>query len=141
MSLYLQTKMFGFLQAKMYWLFLWVIYIYILEILEQVWHRKLCINTWYSSKWLQILSIFLVWLLGPKCYNAPTLYATEDEQKLLGVIIDRDLHFKSHAKSIIKTTNQKLSAFIEVTPFMTDVNKKVIFKFFIKGQFNYCSFL
>ena len=45
---------------------------------------------------------------------------TEAEQKLPGIIIDKDLNFQSHTKSIIKTANQKLSALIRVAPFMTD---------------------
>ena len=68
------------------------------------------------------------------------LYA-EAEQKLLGIIIDKDLNFQSHTKSIIKTANQKLSALIRVAPFMTDFNKKVILNPFFKGQFNYCPLL
>ena len=62
----------------------------------------------------------------------------EAEQKLLDIIIDKDLNFQSHTKSIIKTANQKLSALIKVAPLMTDFNKKVIFNSSIKGQFNYC---
>ena len=40
-----------------------------------------------------------------------TLHA-EAEQKLLGIIIDMDLNFQSHKKSIIKTASQKLSVII-----------------------------
>ena len=69
-----------------------------------------------------------------------TLHA-EAEQKLLGIIIDKDLNFQSHTRSIIKTANQKLSALIRVAPLMTDFNKKVIFNSFIKGQFNCCPLL
>ena len=73
--------------------------------------------------------------LGKKILHA------EAEQKLLGVIIDKDLKFQSHTKLIIKTANQKLSARIRVVPLMTDFNKKAILNFFIKGQFNYCPLL
>ena len=66
-----------------------------------------------------------------------TLHA-EAEQQLLGIIIDKDLNFQSHTRSII---NQKLSGLIGVAPLMTDFNKKVIFNSFIKGQFNYCPLL
>ena len=38
-----------------------------------------------------------------------TLHA-EAEQKLVGIIIDKDLNFQSHIRSIIKAVNQKLSA-------------------------------
>ena len=65
----------------------------------------------------------------------------EIEQKRLGIIIDKDLNFQSHTKSIIKAANQKLRVLISVTPSMTDFNKKVIFNPFIKGQFNYCPLL
>ena len=65
----------------------------------------------------------------------------EAEQKVLGIIIEKDLNFQSHTKSIIKTANQKLSSLIRVAPFMTDFNKKVIFNSFFKGQFNYCPLL
>ena len=52
--------------------------------------------------------------LGNKALHA------EGEQKLLGIIIDKDLNFQSHTKSIIETANQKLSVLNRVTPFMTD---------------------
>ena len=45
---------------------------------------------------------------------------SEGEQKLLGIKIDKDLNFQSHAKSIIKTANKKLSALIRVAPFFVD---------------------
>ena len=73
--------------------------------------------------------------LGKKSLHA------EAEQKLLGVIIDKDLKFQSHAKSIIKAAHQNLSALIRVALLMIDFNKKVIFKSFIKGKVNYCPLL
>ena len=63
------------------------------------------------------------------------------EQKLLGIIIDKDLNFQSHTRLIIKTVNQKFSALIRVAPVMTDFSEKVIFNSFFKGQFNYCPLL
>ena len=65
----------------------------------------------------------------------------EVEQKLLGIIIDKGLNFQSHAKSNIKTADQKLSALFGVAPFMTDFNKNVIFNSFINRQFNHCPLL
>ena len=60
-----------------------------------------------------------------------TLHA-EAEWKLHDMIIDKDLIFQSDTKSVIKTINQKLSTFMRVTPFMTDLNKKDAFNSFIK---------
>ena len=59
----------------------------------------------------------------------------EAEQKLFTVRIDKDLNFQNYTKSIIKTSNQKLSAFFRVSPFITDF-KDVTFNSFIKGRFN-----
>ena len=69
-----------------------------------------------------------------------TLHA-EAERKRLRIIIDNDLKFQSHTKSITKTANQILGAFIRVARLMTEFNKKVISYSFVKGQFNYCPLL
>ena len=73
--------------------------------------------------------------LGKKTSDA------EAKQKLLGIIIDKNLSIQSHTKSIKKIAYQNLSALIRVAPLMTDFNKKVIFHSFIKRQFNYCPLL
>ena len=60
-----------------------------------------------------------------------TLHA-EAEQKLLGKIIDKDLKFQNHTKSIIKKGNQKFITLIRVVPFITDLNNKVLFNSLLK---------
>ena len=65
-----------------------------------------------------------------------TLHA-EAEWKLHDMVIDKDLIFQSDTKSVIKTVNQKLSSLMRVTSFKTDLNKKVVFNYFIKCQFIY----
>ena len=62
-----------------------------------------------------------------------TLHA-EAEQKLLGKIIDKDLKFQNHTKSIIKKGNQKLITLIRVVPFITDLNNKVLFNSLLKAS-------
>ena len=69
-----------------------------------------------------------------------TLYA-EAEQKLLGIISDKDLNFQSHTRAIIKTTKQKPSALIRIAPLMTDFDKNVMMNSLIKEQINYCPLL
>ena len=71
-------------------------------------------------------------------FGKKTLHA-EAEQKLLGIIIDKDLNFQSYTRSIIKIANQQCS--YQSRTVMTDFNKKVIINSFIKGQFNYCPLL
>ena len=62
-----------------------------------------------------------------------TLHA-EGEQKLLGNIINKDLKFQNHTKSIIKKDNQKLGTLIRVVSFITDLNNKVFFKSILKAS-------
>ena len=62
-----------------------------------------------------------------------TLHA-EAEQKLLGNIINKDLKFQNHTKSIIKKDNQKLGTLIRVVSFITDLNNKVFFKSILKAS-------
>ena len=58
----------------------------------------------------------------------------EAEQKLFGKIIDKDLKFQNHTKSIIKKGNQKLITLIRVVPFITDLNNKVLFNSLLKAS-------
>ena len=51
----------------------------------------------------------------------------EAEQKLLGIIIDKDFNFQSHIKSIMKTANQNLSVLIKVALLMADFNQKRLY--------------
>ena len=63
--------------------------------------------------------------LGKKTFHV------EVEQKLLGKIIDNDLKYQNHTKSVIKTVNQTL---IRITPFMIYLYNKVLFSFFLKAS-------
>ena len=66
----------------------------------------------------------------------------EAEQKLLVMIIDKDLNFQNSTKLNIETANPNLSALIsESRSLMTDFNKKLIFSSLVKPQFNYCVLL
>ena len=56
-----------------------------------------------------------------------TLHA-QAEQKSHDVIRYKNLNFQSYTNSVVKSTSPKLSAFIRVAPFMTDFNKKFIWK-------------
>ena len=47
----------------------------------------------------------------------------ETEEKLRGIITDKNLNFQSQIMLIITTSNQNLSAFVNFEPFMTNFNK------------------
>ena len=58
----------------------------------------------------------------------------EAEQKLFGKIIDKDLKFQNHTKSIVKKGNQMLITLIRVVRFITDFNNEVLFNSFLKAS-------
>ena len=60
------------------------------------------------------------------------------QQKLLGVLIDRDLKFDKYVLSKCKKAGKKLTALIRISKFMTFAQSRNIMKAFIESQFGYC---
>ena len=54
------------------------------------------------------------------------------EVEISGMKTDRKLSFHQHIKSISKTTGQKLSALLRVSPYLKNDKKKVIYNTMIK---------
>ena len=85
--------------------------------------------------------------LGPKsstqsvndifCYKEIKLKSS-CEEKLLGVIIDKDLNFNNHVKAMCRTAGKKLNTLARVSNILNESKKELLFNSFIKGQFNYC---
>ena len=61
--------------------------------------------------------------------------------KILGVIIDRELKFDRHVKHICKKAGNKLNALTRMVNILNSFQKNTLFKSFIKGRFNYCPLL
>ena len=59
-------------------------------------------------------------------------------EKLLGVVVDKNLNFNSHLKSLCKNVNQKISALARVVRFLPFHKRHIILKTFIESQFSYC---
>ena len=60
------------------------------------------------------------------------------EEKLLGVIKDTNLNFKSDVSNLCKRASQKLHALARVSPFMGSDKLRLLMNSFIKAQFSYC---
>ena len=60
------------------------------------------------------------------------------EEKILGVIIDNKLTFKSHIEELCKKASQKISALSRISNQLNDSEKKLLFNAVVKSQFNYC---
>ena len=60
------------------------------------------------------------------------------EEKILAVIIDNKLRFKSHVKNLCKKASQKIWALSLLINYLNDSKKKIIFNALIKSQFSHC---
>ena len=59
------------------------------------------------------------------------------EEKILGVIINNRLRFKSHVKNLCRKASQKIRASSRLINYLNDSEKKMIFNALIKSQFTY----
>ena len=59
-------------------------------------------------------------------------------EELLGVTIDSNLNFKEHILSLCKKANHKLHALSRVSKYVTLNKCRILMKFVIISQFNYC---
>ena len=67
-----------------------------------------------------------------------TIIKNVTEEKILGIVIDNNLNFKSHMKNICEKANQKLSALARISKLTTPTQRKKLINFFINAQFTYC---
>ena len=61
-----------------------------------------------------------------------------NKQKLLGLQIDKNLHFNEYVSLLCKKTGKKLSVLARLSNFMNIKQRKVLMKSFIESQFGYC---
>ena len=60
------------------------------------------------------------------------------EEKLLGVIIDKNLNFNSHLTTLCKKVGQKVTALARIVRFLPFDKRRLTLKTFIESQFSYC---
>ena len=63
------------------------------------------------------------------------------KQKLLGVVIDRDLRFDGYVSKLCRKTGQKRSALARLSHYMSLKQRWVLMKSFIEAQFGYCQLI
>ena len=64
-----------------------------------------------------------------------------EEEKLLGLNIDRNLTFDSHISKVCKKAGQKLTAISRIAKFLSLEKRRILIKSFFESQFKYCSLL
>ena len=60
------------------------------------------------------------------------------EEKLLGVIIDKNLNFNSHLTTLCKKVGQKVTALARIVKLLPSHKRRLILKTFVESQFSYC---
>ena len=63
---------------------------------------------------------------------------SENQVKLLGVVIDNKLNFSKHIQTICKTTNNKISQLIRMRRYMSIEQSRSIVNAYILPYFLYC---
>ena len=59
-------------------------------------------------------------------------------EKVLGMLVDKNLNFNSHLKTLCKKVNQKVSALARIASILPFQKRRIILKTFIESQFSYC---
>ena len=60
------------------------------------------------------------------------------EVEILRIMLDRNMNFHTHIKSICRKAGQKLSALLRISTYVYQRKKVLLYKSMIKSQFNYC---
>ena len=61
-----------------------------------------------------------------------------NEEKILGVTIDRNLTFHQHIKKMCHKAGQKLSALLRISVYLDTNKRKTVYTTIVKSQLNYC---
>ena len=67
-----------------------------------------------------------------------TKLASSNYEKLLGILIDRDLSFDKPIKSLCRKAGQNINALARISNYLTDDQKRLLLNSIIKSQFSYC---
>ena len=107
-------------------------------------HDEVLAIEWFELNYVMLTQDKCHFLFSGKKYE--TLFVNIEEtkiweskqEKLLGVLIDRDLKFDEYVFSHCKKAGKKLTAFNRISKFMTFAQKRNIMKAFIESQLGYC---
>ena len=63
---------------------------------------------------------------------------SQNQIKVLGVILDEDLTFNSHVTNICIKASMQINALKRIAKFLNEQSRILIYKAFISSNFNYC---
>ena len=73
-------------------------------------------------------------------YYSQKIYAIifENENELLGIILDSKLSYEDHINNLCKKPRKKFNVLTRVAPYMCLGKRKTVLKAFVTSQFGYC---
>ena len=114
------------------------------SVIRRLEHDSLLIMEWFDSNYMKMNADKCHLLIsGHKIQWIWAMIGTERiwesrSEKLLGVIIDKNLNFKDHKLSVCLKAGRKITALGRISKYLTLDKRKALFKAFIQSQFAYC---
>ena len=113
-------------------------------ILKSLETDAILLSSWFANNCMKMNSdkSYLI-VLGNRNVEATlntagSLIKESDEERLLGVTMDKKLNFKSHVNSLCKNTSQQLRTLARITTYMEKVHLESTMIIFIMPLFSYC---
>ena len=114
------------------------------ELLLSLEKDALSVIIWFENNYMKLNSDKCHFLIAANTHEHLWLKVGESkiwessEEKLLGVIIDKDLNFNTHLSNLCRKAGQKVSALARVSRFLPFHKKRDLLKAFIESQFSHC---
>ena len=114
------------------------------SVIRRLEHDSLLIIEWFDSNYMKMNADKCHLLIsGHKIQWKWAMIGTEriwesQSEKLLGIIIDKNLNFKDHILSVCLKAGRKITALGRISKYLNLDKRKALFKAFIQSQFAYC---
>ena len=114
------------------------------DMLRSLEYDSLSFIIWFEINFMKLNEDKCHFLMGPSTPEhlwlnvGQTKIWESSEEKLLGVVIDKNLNFDSHLSKLCNKVSQKVSALARVSNLLPFHRKRILLKTFIESQFSYC---
>ena len=114
------------------------------DLVNRLEHDSFLAIEWFQVNYMKLNTDKYHFLLAGYKYEQVWANVGDDKicesqkEKLLGVIIDRNLNFKNHVSNICSRANRKLTALGRLSKLLHLDKKRNLMKSFVESQFAYC---
>ena len=94
---------------------------------------------WFENNHMKLKSLSNIWIIRESLIKVGNEMIWESQaEKLLGMMVDKDLNFNLHLKALCKRVNQKVSTLAQIARILPFQKRQIILITFIESQFSYC---